>query len=189
MQSTVQLFNIALARLGGEQLDSRISPQEPDALGRLCQNLFSHVLDISLAAHAWSFARASAALARLAPRDGAFALPADCLRPLRLEDGQAFQIQGQSLVCSCPCPVLVYVRRVTEPKLWPASFADALAWGLAAELASAKNNDNRKQQWAMQNYELSLSRAIARDCAKNSQARPLSPWACARFGRLSQEAR
>ena len=32
MKSTVQLFNTALARLGGEQLDERISPQETDTL-------------------------------------------------------------------------------------------------------------------------------------------------------------
>ena len=194
MQSTVQLFNTALARLGGEQLDRRISPQEGDTLGALCENLFPHVLDLTLGAHAWSFAqrRASLALVQSVDDDAAFpyayALPSDCVRALRLEGfgglnrSPAYIIEGDTLRATVSGASLLYVRRITDPRRWPAAFADALAWSMAAELASAKLNDSRKQQWAMQNYELTLERAIARDCAGQNRLRPVSAWQTARFG-------
>lgn len=194
MRSTVQLFNTALARLGGEQLDRRISPQETDTLGTLCENLFPHVLDLTLGAHAWSFAQRRTALALVQAVDDdavypyAYALPADCVRALRLEGfgglnlSPSYIIEGDLLRATVSGASLLYVCRVTDPRRWPAAFADALAWGMAAELASAKLNDSRKQQWAMQNYELTLERAIARDCAGQNRFRPVSPWQAARFG-------
>lgn len=194
MQSTVQLFNTALARLGGEQLDRRISPQEGDTLGALCENLFPHVLDLTLGAHAWSFAQRRVNLALMQPVDDdaaypyAYALPSDCVRALRLEGfgalnrSPAYIIEGDTLRATVSGASLLYVLRITDPRLWPPSFADALAWGMAAELASAKLNESRKQQWAMQNYELVLERAIARDCAGQNKLRPVSAWQAARFG-------
>lgn len=199
MQSTVQLFNTALARLGGEQLDRRISPQEGDTLGALCENLFPHVLDLTLGAHAWSFAQKRAALALVQTVDDdaaypyAYALPTDCVRALRLEGfgalnrSPAYIIEGDTLRATVSGATLLYVRRITDPRRWSAAFADALAWGLAAELASAKLNDSRKQQWAMQNHELTLERAIARDCAGQNRLRPVSPWQAARFGSASPQ--
>lgn len=37
MQSTVHLYNTALARLGGEQLSVNISPLEQDTVGRFAR--------------------------------------------------------------------------------------------------------------------------------------------------------
>ncbi|MDE6734635.1 MAG: hypothetical protein K2J64_04125 [Desulfovibrio sp.] len=194
MQSTVQLFNTALARLGGEQLDRRISPQEDDTLGALCENLFPHVLDLTLGAHAWGFAQRRASLALVQALDDdaaypyAYALPSDCVRALRLEGfgglnrSPAYIIEGDTLRATVSGACLIYVRRITDPRRWPAAFADALAWAMAAELASAKLNDSGKQQWARQNYELTLERAIARDCAAQNRLRPVSAWQAARFG-------
>ncbi|WP_165177420.1 hypothetical protein [Desulfovibrio sp. ZJ369] len=88
MRSTVQLFNTALARLGGEQLDERIASQETDTLGALCSTLFAHVLDLALSAHPWTFALHRVALAVLADATEndeyplAYALPSDCVRPV-----------------------------------------------------------------------------------------------------------
>lgn len=197
MQSTVALFNTALARLGGEQLDKLISPQETDTLGALCENLFPHVLDLALSAHAWSFAQAKTVLAPV-PAEAAdalypyaYALPPDCIRALRVESGNrslAYVIEGTTIKSTSGGASLLYVRRVADPLLWPPAFADALAWAMAQELASAKLNDSRKQQWAMQNYELALERAIARDCAGQNRFRPVSAWQVARFGQDLRQA-
>ena len=199
MQSTVQLFNVALARLGGVQLPQNISSLETDAVGQICQNLFPQVLDLTLAAHAWAFAvrRISLPAPTLSNYDAApnpayplaYDLPSDCLKPLRLEgaaetgrNGPAYVLEGRTLRCGEERAALVYVARVNDPNLWPPSFADALAWALAAELASARNNDVQKQQWCLQNYKIALAEAIARDQA-DQNPRPLkSPWTAARFG-------
>lgn len=194
MKSTVQLFNTALARLGGEQLDERISPQETDTLGTLCSTLFEHVLDLALAAHPWTFALRRVALAVLADaaENGeypiAYALPSDCVRPVRLDGcygvnrSPAYVLEGDTLRTQEAAATLLYVQRVTDPRRWPPSFADALAWALAAELATAKLNDRAKQQFCIQNYEMCLSTAIARDSAAQNPCPPVSPWQAARFG-------
>ena len=200
MQSTVQLYNIALARLGGEQLPWNISSQENDAVGVLCDNLFPQVLDLTLTAHAWAFALKRGALA-VVPKSGpvhvlyrlAYAVPSDCVKAVRLEGyggvnrSPAYVIEGENLCTNEQQAVLVYVARVTDPKKWPPAFADALAWALAGELASARLNDSQKQNWCYQNYKVALGDAIARDRATQNPYAPVSPWQAARFGTMNPD--
>lgn len=196
MQSTVHLYNTALARLGGEQLSVNISPLEQDSLGQVCENLFPHVLDLTLAAYAWAFATRRKALAARVrnPADlnreypHAFELPEDCVKPLRLE-GRAgvdrtppYVIEGGAIRCATPGAVLVYVSRVKDPKAWPPYFADALAWALAGELASAINNDPQKQQWCYQNHRIALADAVALEQRDQNPRGKISEWTAARFG-------
>lgn len=199
MQSVVQLFNTALARLGGEQLPRNISPGEGDTVGALCENLFPQILDLTLSAHAWSFALRRAALA-VVPESGwgnalyrlAYAVPSDCVKAVRLAGGvnrsPAYVIEGTTLRADERQAVLVYVARVTDPKKWPPAFADALAWGLAGELASARLNDSQKQNWCCQNYKVALGDAIARDRAAQNPYAPISSWRAARFCTINSEA-
>lgn len=195
MQSTVHLYNTALARLGGEQLSPNISALEQDSLGQICENLFAHILDVTLAAYAWSFATRRKTLAEPASEDGghplyphAFDLPADCVKPLRLEGyagvnrSPAYVIEGRTIHCGERPAVLAYVARVKDPRLWPPLFADALAWAMAAELAAAKNNDPQKQQWCWQNYRIALADAVALDQRDQNPHRKKSEWNAARFG-------
>lgn len=196
MQSTVHLYNTALARLGGEQLSVNISPLEQDTLGQICENLFPHVLDMTLAAYGWAFATRRKALAVPVLEAGAvnqeyphaFELPTDCVKPLRLE-GYAgvnrtppYVIEGSTIRCALPDAVLVYVSRIKDPKVWPPVFADALAWALAGELAAAKNNDPQKQQWCYQNYRIAIGDAVALEQRDQNPRRKRSEWTAARFG-------
>lgn len=196
MQSTVHLYNTALARLGGDNLTLLISPQEQSTIGRICETVFPHVLDLTLAAFAWSFAVRRKILASPALEKDeanpdypfAFELPADCVKPLRLEGRAgvnrfpAHVIEGNTLCCALTPAVLVYVFRARDPKSWPPLFADALAWGLAGELAAAVNNDSQKQQWCYQNHRVSLADAIAVDKRNQNPRENRSEWTAARFG-------
>jgi len=194
MQSTVHLFNTALARLGGDQLDLNISPQEQNTVGRICENLFPHVLDMTLAAHPWAFAISRVPLATLAAQEPnpvypfAFELPADCLKPIRLDGiagvnrAPAFVIEGNTIRTGRDGATLVYVARISDPKLWPPHFADALAWGMAGELASAINNDPQKQQWCYQNHRIAIADAAAIDLGNQNPVGNRSGWTAARFG-------
>ncbi|MDR2488770.1 MAG: hypothetical protein LBD42_04685 [Desulfovibrio sp.] len=196
MRSTAHLFNTALARLGGEQLSVNISPLEQDSLGQLCLNLFPHVLDMTLAVYAWAFATRRVALAApvleavsINPEyPHAFELPADCVKPLRLEGyagvnrAPPYVIEGRSIRCALPHAVFVYVSRVTDPAMWPPFFADALAWALAGELAAAKNNDPQKQQWCYQNHRYAVADAVALEQRDQNPRRKRSEWTAARLG-------
>jgi hypothetical protein len=195
MRSTIHLFNTALGRLGGEQLPLNRSPREGGTTGQLCENLFPHVLDMTLAAHAWGFAVKRLELSSPLDRGTenpeyrlAYALPSDCVKPLRLEGHEgmnrrpAYVIEGRTLRRERAGAVLVYVARVDDPLLWPPAFADALAWALAGELASARLNDSRKQQWCLQNYKIALADAAALDQAAQNPRPPWSAWNEARLG-------
>ncbi|MDR2604260.1 MAG: hypothetical protein LBC55_02785 [Desulfovibrio sp.] len=202
MQSTVQLFNIALARLGGDQFLPLVSPQEVGALGALCGNVFPHVLDRALQAHAWGFALRTAVLAPVAgavPGAGGFrcryTVPADCVRPVALEGWEAnrspaYAVRGSAegavLLCDENPAVLAYVARESDPKRWPAGFADALAWGLAAELATARINDPQRQQYYMRMYREVLGEAATQDVREVNPRPMLSAWNAARFGECGE---
>ncbi|MDR1242320.1 MAG: hypothetical protein LBM00_06025 [Deltaproteobacteria bacterium] len=200
MQSTIALFNLAIARLGGEQIPLNISPQEHDATGDLCQNLFPHVLDLALSAHQWSFAKKRVRLALPEVKEAVsgeyalmYKLPADCGRVCYLEGFEgpnrrpAYVIEGDRLLTGREAAELVYIARASDPRLWPPAFADALAWGLAGELAAARINDSRKQSWCYQNYKQALSEAIAQDQSGQNRLRPVSAWNAARFGETNPE--
>lgn len=193
MKSTIQLFNTALGRLGGEQIPYNRSPQEQDATGTLCENLFPHVLDMVLEAHEWGFATRRVYLALLPeqkPENPAYvlryAMPVDCVKPVSLEGyagvnrTPAYLIEGNAILTNKKNAELVYIARVDEPRAWPPSFADALAWAMAGELASARINDSQKQNWCYQNYEIALAKAAARDRAKQNPHRKRSTWLVAR---------
>ena len=193
MKSTIQLFNTALGRLGGEQIPYNRSPHEQDATGILCENLFPHVLDMVLEAHEWGFATRRVVLAMLPEQHPEnpdyvlrYAMPTDCVKPVSIEGyagvnrTPAYLIEGNAILTNKRNAELVYIARIEEPRAWPPSFADALAWALAGELASARINDSQKQNWCYQNYEVALAKAAARDRAKQNPHRKQSPWLVAR---------
>lgn len=207
MKSVIHLYNSALGRLGGEQLPLNRYPLESDTVGQLCANLFPHVLDLTLAAHPWSFALRRAELALLAGASirpdyaYAYALPSDLISPLNLirqgaegfesrvgdlqlneRSGPAYELEGELLYCHLPQAILRYVARISEARLWPPEFAEALSWLLASELASARINDSSKQSWCRNNYAQALSLAVAADKRRANKLRPVSAWQAARQG-------
>lgn len=200
MQSLIHLYNTALAELGGDQIPLNISPIESDAVGAICQNIFPHVLDTVLEAHEWGFAKTRVVLA-LVPEQRPeirlylfrYGMPADCVKPVRIVVPQgsfvcpyetgfspAYVIEGEHILCNVEQAELLYVARLTEPRRWPAYFADALVWKMASGLATAKNNDKQQKQACDQMYEYALAKACARDRAMHNERGPLSPWQIAR---------
>jgi hypothetical protein len=208
MRSLIQLFNTALARLGGDQLPENISSLEESKEGLLCKNLFVNVLDNALVANPWSFAKKRKQLALLPDTSSGnsfflyrYELPGDCLRPVRLDSPTwggvpitalsipcepnrkpLYEIEGRTVLCNLPDAWLVYISRVEDPAAWPPTFADALAWALAGDLATGLVNDVTRQQNCYANYQISLAKAIAQDRAMQNPQPKLSPWEDARHG-------
>lgn len=192
MTTLVQLYNNAIAKLGGAQLPVALG--DGDTVLALCENAFPPLLDTALVYHDWSFARKRAALEKLgdASAGSGFAfrykLPPDLLRAVELEGWAGinqrpfYLIEGRELLTDCNPATLVYTVRVDTPAHWPPLFAEALAWGLAAALASARLNDTRKQQWCGEMYTVSISRAAADDMSSQTFSHPTSIWETARFG-------
>lgn len=192
-ESTVRIYNQALAWLGGEQLSSVESPWKDSALGILCNNNYPLVLDMALSAHDWTFALKRQILARVEDKNPhpefqySYKLPSDCLRPRCLTVPGArwphhYIIEGVDLMANITPAELSYVGRVTDPSLFPPAFTTALSWGLAQVLATARINDPQRQQLCQQNYEFHLAEAIARDQNAINPKPVGSSWLAARAG-------
>ena len=188
----IDLYNRAIARLGGEQLPLGVTPIEGDITGQLCANLFPGVLDLALSRHEWSFALKRMLLTKAGAADAVtgFAvryapLPTDMVRTVslgrRLNEGPEYALEGDSLLTDLEGATLLYVSRVSDPEKWPADFADALAWGLAGELATARVNDPGKMQFCGNMFIETLSRAAAADVKKNGPKHPQGTWGTSRF--------
>jgi len=198
--STVGLFNMALALIGGTQLSTVETTWEDSAIGILCINNFPMVLDQALEAHPWSFARDRKILALSAenqtstenqtrPRQGyrfRYALPAGCIRPIELTGGRPFVLEGGALLTEAAPAELHYIQRVSEPGRWPPGFQTALAWGLAAVLATARVNDPQKQLNYFQHYKIALNEAMALDNQMQMPTVEPTPWERGRMGGRSR---
>ncbi|TAJ26825.1 MAG: hypothetical protein EPO67_17950, partial [Reyranella sp.] len=125
----VDLCNRALSRLGTRATIAAFSENSTEA--RTVSIWYAATRDALLRAHDWNFARRRVALAELgAPASGwayRFALPADCLRLLRLESvapglpSPRFEVAGDGagrvVLCDEPSPLAVYTARVEDPAL------------------------------------------------------------------------
>lgn len=199
MQSLVHLFNAALSRIGGEQIPQNRSPEEEDAVGMIAENIFPHTLDLTLSAHDWGFALKRISLAAKAERTPdsyayryRFALPSDCIKPIqifgsggghavaRVNRAPSFIIEGNEILCNIEKPEFAYISRVSEPKLWPAPFAEAMVWAMAVEFSSSRLNDINRQKLYIQLYETAIVAAKAWDLSVQNKNEPQSAWLVAR---------
>lgn len=199
MHSLVHLFNAALSRIGGEQIPQNRSPEEDDAVGMIADNVFAHVLDLTLSAHDWGFAMKRVSIAAKAERTPdsyayryRFSMPSDCIKPLQIFGSgggpaianinrtPAYIIEGQEILCNIEQPEFAYISRVSDPKRWPATFAEALVWAMAAEFASSRLNDINRQKLCIQLYETAMVAAKTWDLATQNKNEPQSPWMVAR---------
>ena len=190
MLSQVKIYNLALARLGGNQIETINAPDEDSGTATLCNRLFPLVLHSTLAAHNWGFATRRAQLAEKADDSPpaavnclhTYALPADCLKVIQVEGYSDFSLKpvcilrGQDLLTEVPGAVLRYVAKIENCDEWPPHFANTVVWGLAAELAVASQNDPKLQQRCGEQYLTALHEAIAIDLNQQNFRPAETPW-------------
>jgi hypothetical protein len=181
--SDAQLVNLALVRVGIREL---IDSLDEDSVNAQAANaVYGLVRDALLARVPWPFARRRATLGLLTDvtRDGwlyAYALPSDCIQALYIYPGLraprasqrvpfGLELEGDTriLLTDQASPVLCYTARVTSPGLFPPLFADALAWGLAVELALVLPMERTLAQGARSLFELTLAQAAV--AARNEE--------------------
>lgn len=102
----------------------------------------------------------------------AFNLPADCLRVIKI-DGMdidvprnEWEIQGRYVLleeAQAEAPVVHYITNAPPVDEWPTTFTDAVAFLLAARLATAVFNDQNLSGSFQQRHELALGKARSKD--------------------------
>lgn len=153
-----------------------------------CARHFAFVRDRLLRLHPWTFARKTAALARLvAPLPGwgaAYSLPADCLRLLALVSGEGqktlvhYETLGRTVLCNHSPVHARYTARVTDTNQWDPAFADAFCASLAGEAVAAITGEVNAIQMMEQRAQLAIQDAYRTGAISCAGELPLqqSPW-------------
>lgn len=192
MASAVQICNLALTKIGQEQITALT---ENSKAGRLCNLYYTPLRDAVLRSHTWNFAvaRADLALSTTTPEfDYAyqFALPTNCLRVLdtNLLSDHEWKIEGRFLLCDSDTVKIRYIKQETNPNLFDALFIETLAARIAAELAQPLADSLTLQNQMFQLVDAKLSEArsidategtpddIEADAWLNARVAYVSPW-------------
>ena len=143
---------------------------------RLCNALYEPARDSLLRSHAWNFAITRAALSQISSTPAfeyshQYALPTDpfCLRVLKMEfDDYEFKIenlagQGRVLLTNEGTANIIYIAKITDPKLFDSIFVDTLTAKLASEMAYPITNSAALQKEMEKVYKLKLTEARSID--------------------------
>lgn len=145
MPSETDLCNDALAQIGENEITA-IDDETVNA--NRCLRFLPGVRDEILRKHLWNFAmkRVTPALSATAPVSRfsyAYAIPADCLRVVRLgtDDDVMWKIEGRFLVTDAESITIVYIARIEDPNVWDSIAYQAISTRLASKLAGSIKRD------------------------------------------------
>lgn len=205
MATTVDICNLALSALGDEAGVTSIDPADGSDQAGHCARWYPIALRRLLESANWSFATKSAELSQLSNASAslyghkyAFALPSQCLRPIKIDSlewlteatehyvrelppsSSRFQLAvtdstaGRVLFCDIADPVLTYVAYCETAELFPGYFIDALVLLLASYLYGPVKRSDVTSNTALallKQYEFALIKAKNED-AQLSLRRP-----------------
>lgn len=197
MSSVVQLCNMALSHIGSEAQVASISPPDGSVEAGYCATFYDQARTEMLEPGTWRFSLNRATLAELSNLSEvwayAYALPSDCLRPLRVlrpgegltvftqydstfqpnDRGSAdFDVEGQVLFSNHPEATLIYVRDVTDTGKFTPSFVTALSYLLSSYLAGPilKGTEGARVADAMRQRAMGIADTSATASANASSA-------------------
>tara|TARA_Y100001938_G_C8066646_1_gene420582 strand:- start:374 stop:955 length:582 start_codon:yes stop_codon:yes gene_type:complete len=172
MASEVQICNLALAKIGDQQI---ISLTENSKAGRLCNLVYEPMRDAVLRSHPWNFAvkRETLALDSTAPAyeyTSRFALPVDFMRLLKtnMVDTASFVLEGKYILCDADTLIIKYIRRETDPENFDLLFMETLSARIAAELAISLSDSRTMAVDLFNLYGTKLSEARTVDATEGT---------------------
>lgn len=148
-----------------------------DGKAQKCKRLFEKTLREALSEDDWKFAKkrisiAADATAPISEWLYAYTLPADCLKPQRVNDDDsiAWEVEGRKILTDTTAPIILeYTKLSTDPNEWTGEFSRYFNNVLAARYAEAFPQDNDKSRIKMAEAQNDLHTAIA----KNGQTGPV----------------
>ena len=154
--SDTKICNVALGMAGISRISS-IDGQT--TVEKDCRAIYDDARNDVLAVHDWPFARHFQQLSQLSgsPLSGysyAYQLPADCVRPIRLNGPkQTFEVIGDELHCDVSTDVVLrYTRMITDAAKFTAAFATLMQYRLAPTLAMMIKKDKKLSMDLMDVY-------------------------------------
>ena len=194
MASQIDICNQALAHIGADMINDI---NEASAGAKHCRLFFSSARDIVLRDHFWNFAAKTISLAPLSITpvgfDYAYTYPTDCIRvkaiwqavttadPIKYEV-RAKEGGGLMILTDEADAILEYTARITDAGQFDPTFADALSWRLAADLAMPLSKSLPIKQAMLTVYTNRLVQAEALDSREGRiDQEANSPWVRARL--------
>lgn len=193
MTTETEIANRALQKIGAKRIAAFGEATSKE--GREVSAAWDRLRQAELRRYNWNFAitRASLAASTDAPEwgyDQCFELPSGCLKLIEVEDLTAGDYQRESLsdgtqiiACDVAAPINVrYIRDVTNVAEWDASFCEAFAAKLAAELALVIPDSPSRKQLGDAGYRDAIIEAQRSDAIENPpDDRPEDDWNLARL--------
>lgn len=197
MANPVSICNLALSYIGDSANVASIDPPEGGPQAQMCAIMYPMAVNALLEMHDWTFATRRATVAEYAGEDahgwcGAFTLPADCLRVVRVQEStsQHFyeptdreyevgsSLKGRILYTNVDTPVVTYISSNTMPANFSHMFSVALAWYLANMLAGQRvkgKEGHAMSQNAMKQFEVSVRLAKGYDASQQKNSLSVTP--------------
>jgi len=171
--SEVSVCNSALIKIGADRISSRTE----NVKSAICLNaIFDQIRDCELRDHPWNFAilRTTLAPTSTTPNseyDYEYDLPSDCLRVLAVlldvdDDGTEdydYVIEAGKILIDESSIYVKYIKREDDPSEWDPSFAEALAWRLAREVAFNLTQSVSVVEMCEKGYRAAIAQARASD--------------------------
>ena len=190
-QSIINICNLALGRMGGSQIKSLNSLEEPSEEARACKRLYPQLLKDLLRQHPFGFACATQPLALVKMHDNMvlpyeYSYPAGALKVwqvgqpdsfachaarqanFRLAHGQA----GTVIFCNNPQAYAYCSVYIEDPNRFDTLFVEALAWSLASELALSLRNQIEAASALSERAMFALEIAKGHDANEQYQTSP-----------------
>lgn len=169
MPSQVDIANLALDSINASPINSL---DDSDAKSATCKRNFDAAFSILVEKDHWHFAQGRVSVAELpdAPINKwshQYTLPADCARPIRINDcdEESWEVESGVLLTDSASPIILeYVKNsATDPNRWDASFREAFIHYLAYVYAKIFPQDKDKSAREFNEYKESLAEAMARN--------------------------
>lgn len=193
MATQVEIYNLALTRLGHDRL---ISPSDAVEAAYVLESIWPMTRDSVLASYPWRFAIKRTSLAALATAPVGtewtlqYTLPDECLRIVQVgeawsfyePDLEIFNVEGGKILTNESAPLFIrYVQRVTNTGLYPAQFARVVAMQLAMDACEKITNSSAKLQQIEQAYGMAVLQAKRQNAIERPPQRLVdSDWIAAR---------
>lgn len=172
--SEVSICNYALTKIGAQTI---ISLSDDSEQARKCASIYTRVRDRLLRCHPWNFAikRDTLALLSETPDWGYayfYALPTDLLRYIDNSNDDEVRIEENKLATDATSMEIRYIAKNTDPSTYSASFVEAFASALAAELAFPITESRTLAADAAQKAMSALSSAKSEDAQEGTPEDP-----------------
>lgn len=159
MASQVEIVNKALVELGESPIESLLSSDSKAIAANAVWNTNRKFL---LRLHPWNFAIVrSESLGRLSSAPNSrykykYEIPSDCIKLITVLNNSDYKVEQQTIVTDETSCYIKYVKDITDPQQWDASFTELMSLKMKESLAYPITEDLNVKKLSKAEFEDAL---------------------------------